>query len=60
MGFVRPRDDGLIGIGQLRLEVGAREVVPTEAIGFGDTAGGWVIGDELFTGVVHLNHRQMV
>ena len=48
MGFVRPRDDSLIGIGQLRLEVGPREVVPRKAIGFGDAARDGVIGDGLF------------
>ena len=31
VGFVRPRDDGVIRIGQLRFEVGTREVVPREA-----------------------------
>ena len=53
MGFVRPRDHGVIGIGEFRLEVGTREVVPAEAIGFGDAAGGGVIGDGLFTIAIH-------
>ena len=42
--FVTPRDHIFVGIGQLRLEVGAREVVPTEAIGFGDAACGGIGG----------------
>ena len=58
MGFVTPCDHSLIGIGEFRLEVGTREVVPAETVGFSDAAGGGVIGDGLLAfpidGVAHI------
>ena len=44
MGFVCPRDHGVIGIGEGGFEVCAREVSPAEAIGFGNTACGGIGG----------------
>ena len=53
VGFVTPCDDSLIGIDQLRLEVGACEVVPRKAVGFGDAARDGVIGDGLLAVAIH-------
>ena len=53
VGFVTPCDHGVIGIGEGGFEIGTREVVPAEAVGFGDTAGGGVIGDGLFAVAIH-------
>ncbi len=53
VGFVTPCDHGVIGIGEFRLEVGAREVVPRKAVRFGDAARGGVIGDGLLAIAIH-------
>ena len=45
MRFVCPCDHGVIRIGQLRLEVRSWQIRPLETVGFGDAAGGGVIGD---------------
>ena len=61
VGLVRPCDHSLIGIGEFRLEVGTREVVPAETVGFSDAAGGGVIGDGLLTIAIHgVAHRPPV
>ena len=53
MGFVSPCDHGVIGIGQLRLEVRSRQIRPLEAIGFQNAPCGGIINDGLLAVVVH-------
>ena len=55
VGFVTPCDHGLIGIGEFRLEVGTREVVPRKAVGFCDATCGGVVSHrwQLF----HMRHH---
>ena len=61
VGFVTPRDHGLIWIGEFRFEVGTCEVFPLKAIGFGNTACGGVIGNGLLAHAAHrVAHRPSV
>ena len=53
VGFVRPRDHGLIRIGQLRLEVRSWQIRPLKTIGFRNTPRSGIINNGLFPLVVH-------
>ena len=57
VGFVRPCDDGVIRIGQLRLEICAQQIVPLKVVRFSDTASGGEIDDGQFTSVIHIITR---